>query len=780
MLRFMPRRLPENMPDEINGLPGWFAMLLMQRGVDTGEKVHAFLHPSLNQLHDPFLMQGMDKAVSLIRGAVLRKDPVVVYGDYDVDGVCAASMMLLMLRSMGIQADYYIPSRHDEGYGLNEQAVRTLAKDYHLLLTVDCGITSVKEVSLAKELGMRVIVTDHHQLGPELPAADAVLNPLMGVYPFRRLCGAGVALKLIQALGGRDEAAEYLDMAALATIADIVPLTEENRAIAALGLGSLADTKRPGLKALMDAAGMDVKDGKAVKAGQVAFQMAPRLNAGGRLKSASLGVELMLATDSNKAMELAETLNGENANRQKLEAEIFQQALAQVEAETDFLEDRILIAVGEGWNHGVIGLAASRLTERYHYPSIVLSRTGEECVGSVRSIPGVNIHEMLSACGDLFLRFGGHEQAAGLTMNSSNVTEMKRRLSKAIREKCCPEVYIPVREYDLALPLDQVTEGMAQMIQALQPTGFGNPDPVFLLESAQVQDMRPVGREGAHLKCSLYQEGTLRSAIAFQMGKMAQTMPRLVDVLFSPELNEWNGSITVQCNIKAIRSSNAQIPGCEDQAQKALLQEIRGMTANISKIHPPFVQADESFLPMALEGAQGTLILARAPNTARRISLTYGERLLITDRISDKRAFHTLLYPARLAELTDVWRCVILADGELLPGEAGLISESCPRAKVLVFPRSPELTEFLKPLALCDDSLRMLYKAARSLPGASPVKLMEAAGLTAAQLTAGLHILMEMELLTFEQEPFSLTMLPVKKRSTADSGLLHKLKTFSM
>jgi single-stranded-DNA-specific exonuclease len=780
MLRFIPRLMPEKMTDGLAGLPHWFAALLMKRGVDTGEKAQLFLHPSMSQLHDPFLMKGMGAAVSIIRGAIARKEPIVVYGDYDVDGVCAASMMLLTLRSMGAAADYYIPSRHDEGYGLNDQAVRTLAKDYSLLLTVDCGITSVSEVLLAKESGMRVIVTDHHQLGPELPPADAVLNPLMGEYPFRRLCGAGVALKLIQALGGTQMASEYLDMAALATIADIVPLMGENRAIASLGLEQMADTKRLGIKALMDAAGMDVKDRKAVKAGQVAFQMAPRLNAGGRLKSASLGVELMLTSNPNRAMELAETLNRENANRQKLEAEIFEQALAQVEAETDFSEDRVLIALGEGWNHGVIGLAASRLTERYHYPSIVLSRTGEECVGSVRSIPGVNIHEMLTACSDLFLRFGGHEQAAGLTITASNVPELKRRLSCVIREKCDPEVYIPVREYDLALPLCDVTEGMAQMLQSLQPTGFGNPEPVFLLENAQMQDMRPVGREGAHLKCSLFQEGTLRSAIAFQMGKMAQTMPRRVDVLFSPELNEWNGTVSVQCSVKAIRSSGAQVPEGEEQAQKALLQEIRGMTSNILKIHPAFIQADESFLSRALEGAQGTLILARAPNTARRISLTYGERLLVTDSIADRRGFHTLLYPARLPELTDIWRTVILADGELMPGEAALIEKSCPRAKVLVFPRSVELTDFLRPLALCDDSLRRLYKAAKSLPGASPIQLAEAAGLTAAQLMAGLHILMELELLIFQEETFSLTVLPVQKRSTDQSSLLQALKTFSI
>ncbi len=775
MLRLVKRTMPENAV--IEGLPGWLAALLTQRGVDTQEKAQRFLHPSLDDLHDPYLMQGMDTAAEMIRAAIAQKDPIVVYGDYDVDGVCAASMMLLMLRSMGAKADYYIPSRHEEGYGLNGQAVRSLARDYRLLLTVDCGITSAQEVSLAKELGMRVIITDHHQLGPILPPADAVLNPLMGDYPFRRLCGAGVAFKLIQALCGTQTAEEYIDLAALATIADLVPLEDENRVIAALGLDKMADTKRLGLKALMEAAGMD---GKAVRAGQVAFQMAPRLNAGGRLKSASLGVELLLATDSAKAGELAEVLNRENALRQKMEAELFQQALAQVEAETDFLTDRALIAVGEGWNHGVIGLAASRLTERYHYPSIVLSRTGEECVGSARSIPGVNIHEMLSACSDLFLRFGGHEQAAGLTIPAQNVPELKRRLSGVIARRCDPEVFVPVREYDLQLSLREVTEDMVHRLQALQPTGVGNPEPVFLLHDGQVQDMRPVGREGAHLKCSLFQDGTLRSAIAFQMGRMAAAIPRRADVLFSPELNEWNGTVSVQCNIKAIcPAAGAQIPDGEAAAHAALLQEIRGMAANISKIHPAFLPADEARLAKALEGVQGTVILARAPKTARRICQAYGDKLLVTDAIGDRRGFHTLLYPARLPELTDMWRTVVLADGELIPGEASFIAQCCPRASVLVFPRSGELTEFLKPLALDNDSLRRLYMAVRSLPGAYPQQLAQASGLNMAQLMAGLHILMEMTLLTFQEEPFSLTMLPAVKKSPNESGLLRALKAAS-
>ena len=777
MLRFVQRRT-ENNTSQLEGYPDWLASLLAMRGVDTKEKAEAFLHPSIHQLHDPFLMKDMDKAAAMLKEAILKKTPIVVYGDYDVDGVSSTAMMVLALRSLGATVDYYIPSRHEEGYGLNGQAVNTLADKYRLLVTVDCGITAAKEVAQAKELGLAVIITDHHQLGPELPPADAILNPLMGEYPFRRLCGAGVVLKVLQALGGMPLAEEYLDLAALATIADLVPLNGENRAIAALGLAKMAETRRPGLKALMEAAGILGKEKKGVTAGQAAFGLAPRINAGGRLKSAALGVELLLTEDEKKAVELAQTLNDENAKRQGLEAEIFAQALAQVEAETDFYEDRVLFAAGEGWNHGVVGLAASRLTERFHYPAIVFAVTGEECVGSARSIPGVNIHEMLSTCRDLFLRFGGHEQAAGLTMKTEHLKELKARLSKAIWERCDPQAYIPLREYDLPITLKSVTEDMARRLLQLQPTGFSNPDPVFLLESAQVQDMRLVGRDGAHLKCSLFEGGAMRSAIGFQLGKMAASMPRLTDVLFAPELNEWNGAVTVQCNVKAIRqASDAHLPdGTEEAAGEAILQEILDLAANSNKIHPAPLLADDAILLDALNGAQGTVILCRARKTAERIAHLYGEKLVSTDTLSDRRGFHTLFYPARLSQLLGVWRTVILADGELLPGEADIIAQRCPKARILACPKSDALRELVRPLALTDDALRGLYKTCKAAAYTTLLKLSAEAQLSVVQVKTGLLILSELSLLTFTQEPYSLTMLPPVKRSLSDSRLLNALR----
>ncbi len=773
MLRFVKRTAPE--PVKIAGVPGWLSALLAARGADTAEKAERFLHPSPDQLHDPLLMQGMDTAVSLIRQCIKDRVPTVVYGDYDVDGVCSTAMLVTALKTLGAEASYYIPSRHQEGYGLNAQAVRKLAGSYGLLVTVDCGITSVKEVGLAKSLGMHVIVTDHHQLGPELPPADAVLNPLIGEYPFRSLCGAGVAFKLVQALDGAI-AAEYLDLAALATIADLVPLTEENRVIAALGLERIAHTERAGLRALKEAAGVGV-GGKPVGAGQVAFQLAPRLNAVGRLKKASLGVELLTTAEAAKARDLAEALNQENALRQELEAEVFSLALAQVEAETDFLSDRVLIAVGEGWNSGVIGLAAGRLTERFHYPAIVLSQTGGECVGSARSIPGVNIFEMLCTCRDLFLRFGGHEQAAGLTIPAKDVPELKRRLSAAIWQACDPEVYIPVREYDLSLPLHEVTETMARSLKALEPTGLGNPGPVFLLEGGQVQDMRPVGRDGAHLKCSLYKDGVLRSAIAFQMGPMAGRMPPRVDVLFSPELNEWNGTVSVQCNIKAIKGAEGALPReAAEMAREAALQDIAALAANNNEIHPDAQVSDESVLSGVLAGAQGALILARAPETAARIAGMYGERLQMPQGLDDRRCFHTLLFPARLGALHGDWRTVILADGELLPGEAELIAMRCPKARVHALAKSGAARDLLKPLALSDGALRGLYRALKGLAAPRLDRLAERTGLSPVQVKAGLHVFSELSLAAWEEEPFSLALLPPVKRNLEDSRILRALR----
>ena len=496
----------------LSGQPEWMSRLLRGRGIDTDEKAEKFLHPSVADLHDPLLMKDMDRTLKLIRAAVRRGDRILVYGDYDVDGISACVILTETLRAFirregsDSRADYRIPRRHTEGYGLNEAAVREASGTYQMLITVDCGITSVREAALAKELGMTVIITDHHEPPETLPEGDAVMDPLLGDYPFRRLCGAGVALKICQGLLGLETAEEKLEIAALATVADIVPLMDENRVIVREGLRRMENTRRPGLRRLME----NAKVNFPLSAEDIAFRLAPRLNAAGRLGDATVGVRLLMTEDPDEAREIADRLEESNRLRQAEEMKIIAEAEALMATQTDLTRDRALILAGENWNSGLIGLAAGKLCERYNHPTVVLSIQGDKAVGSCRSIPGVHIWKMLSACGDdFFLRFGGHEQAAGLTLPTDRIGEFRRRLNAAIRESCPLECFLPVREYDSEMPLSEVTEATVKRLAALEPTGCGNPAPVFLARGAEVQECRRVGKDRSHLKIALL-EGRAR------------------------------------------------------------------------------------------------------------------------------------------------------------------------------------------------------------------------------------------------------------------------------
>ena len=538
----------------IPGLPEWESELLCARGIDSAEKAEKFLHPALEDLLDPMRMAGMDRALRLIRMAIRRGDRILVYGDYDVDGICAVTVLLETLLEEGARASFRIPARHTEGYGLNEKAVREIAEEYQLLITVDCGIANVKEVRLAKELGMTVIVTDHHEIPEELPPADAILDPLLGDYPFRRLCGAGVALKICQAMQGMAGAEKRLEVAALATVADIVPLTEENRIIAREGMLRMEHTERPGLRAMMENAGIAFP----MHADDIAFRLGPRLNAAGRLEEASQGVRLLMTRDPGEAREIADHLEENNRKRQQTESAILTEAMELFPRQVDLRKDRVIILEGEGWNTGLIGLAAGRLCERYHHPAIVLSRQGDSAVGSCRSIPGVNIWQMLNRCGDLLIRFGGHEQAAGLTIAAERIPELRKRLNEAVRAECRDSCFLPVKEYDSCLSLGQVTLEMIRDLEALEPTGCGNPAPVFLCRDAGVQEARRVGRDRSHLKLTLLEGGELRDGIGFGLGSAADRMLRRADVLFRPVRNEFGGRVSPQLQVQAIRPAAGQ------------------------------------------------------------------------------------------------------------------------------------------------------------------------------------------------------------------------------
>ena len=546
--RFIQRNIPE--APSFPGLPGWFSGLLRARGISTEEEARHFLEPSLADLHDPFLLPGMAETVRLLREAITRGDTILVYGDYDADGVCASSILLETLHEEGASLAYRIPSRHQEGYGLNPQAVREIAQKAKLLITVDCGITSVEEVALAKELGLTVIITDHHQPPEILPQADAVMDPLLGDYPCPYLCGAGVALKICQALQGMAGVEKRLDLAALATVADIVPLLGENRVIVREGLRRMESTARPGLKALIAAAGIE----PPMNADHIAFRLGPRLNAAGRLGDAKLGVHLLLTPDPAKAQNIAAMLEEANRTRQNLEKQLTSAALEQLSLDA-LAKSHVILAAGPDWNPGLVGLTAGRLCERFHLPAIVLSLHEGMASGSCRSIPGVNIYRMLSACPDLLEHFGGHEQAAGLTVKEENIPLLRERLEAVISSAAPEECFLPAAEYDLIVPFRTWTPETLALLSSLEPTGCGNPPPAFLLKDAEVQSLRKVGKDGSHLKVTVLDEDlTMVDGIAFGAGETADEAPLKVDLLYKPIRNDFRGRVSIEAQIMYINA----------------------------------------------------------------------------------------------------------------------------------------------------------------------------------------------------------------------------------
>ena len=772
MLRFVKRGGDTLQP--LGDYPQWLAALLRTRGMDTVEKAERFLHPSLEQLHDPFLMQGMEKAVRIIRDAVGKGDRIVIYGDYDVDGVCATTILMETLRDMGADVSFRIPSRHSEGYGLNCDAVREMAQEYKLLITVDCGVTNHEEVRLAQMLGMTVVVTDHHQLADTPSPADAVLNPLLGDYPFRRLCGAGVALKVCQALCGMDAVRKRIDVAALATVADIVPLIDENRVIVREGLMLMGDSQRIGLKMLMAVSGVEAP----VNAGHVGFRLGPRLNAGGRLEDASQGVTLLMTQDRIEAERIAGHLEENNRMRQAIETEIEEKAMETIRREVDFLTDKVIIVMGEGWNSGVIGLTAGRICEKLHFPTIVLSRQDDIAVGSCRSIPGVNIHAMLCTCSDLFERFGGHEQAAGLTMRAELVPELRRRLNLAISQNCDEQCYVPEKEYDLTLPLQAVDLPLIERLELLQPTGYGNPSPVFLCQGAHVQEARRVGRDRSHLKMTLLDGGAVRGGIGFSLGDMADQGIERADVLFTPEKNEYNGRVTPQLSIKAIKPAEGSAPlPDEDAFFRAILQEITQLAENSYKIQVAEAEIDvinETAVRKLMQSGRGTLLIAHERERAAAFAVE-GRVDVCVGRAADERAFSTLLCGVEPDALRDVWRDIVLLDGALLPGEAEMIRERCPRARLHRMKDNPAMVTLMDALRMDDETLRGLYRALRA--GQTKLTaLTEATGLTKAQVLTGLTAFSQVKLAETSISPYAVRLLPPVKCRMDDSALIRYLR----
>lgn len=540
------------------------AQVLVNRGLRTPEQARAFLTAGRSQILDPFRLKGMKEAVALIRARLSQGGPILIYGDYDADGVTATATLVTALRALGAQVEYYIPDRFSEGYGLNADALRALrSRGHDFVVTVDTGVSAVAEAELARELGMTLVVTDHHEPGPVLPEVPALVNPRRPdcTYPFKGLAGAGVAFKLALALEAPN-VWDLLDLVTLGTVADLMPLVGENRSIVREGLSRLGATHRPGLRALMEVAGVK----PPITAGHVGFALAPRINALGRMSIATEAVELLLTDDPHRAQELARRLDAENRARQETEAAILQEALAQAAALPPEEREWALVLAGEGWHHGVVGICASRVLEVYHRPTILLSIDGDEARGSARSIPGFHIQRALLQMADLFTKFGGHAAAAGMSLRSaSQVSELRRRLNRLAAEWLRPEDLVPEQRVDAFVPLEQVDERLVQELMALEPYGIGNPAPVLATDGVWVADGRPIGREQQHLKLQLCSgnDGAGSAPVEAVGWNMAAVLPQKgqrLAVAYQPEINTFMGRTRIQLVLKDLKAASGASP----------------------------------------------------------------------------------------------------------------------------------------------------------------------------------------------------------------------------
>lgn len=753
-------RQKAEIPQALGMYPGWMAQLLQARGIETREAAEAFLHPSREQILDPLLLHDMAKARDMLLDAVLQKLPVVIYGDYDCDGVCASAILLDTLEKMGADVQPYIPDRHREGYGLNMDAVEELAQTYKVLVTVDCGITSVQEVALAKEKGMQVIVTDHHTVGDALPAADAVVTPHLGHYPFPGLCGAGVAWKLALALAGH-EAEALMDIAAMATVADMVPLLQENRAIVKLGLEKMEHTKRPGLVTLMQLAGMS----GSVSAQQVAFQLAPRINACGRMDSAMIALEMLRTRDGARGMALARQAHELNEERKALENAVIDEASAQA-AGMDLQKYHALVVQGDTWNSGVVGLAAGKLAEKLGYPTVALAREGDNYVGSARSASDVDIYQALKTCEDLFLRFGGHKQAAGMTLPADKVAEFRERLSDAVKAQLMGKA--PRKQYlcDGEMLFSDVTVESIQRLNQMEPFGMGNPSPQFLCRHAQALNLRAVGTEGRHLQCTFQQGDEVRKGIFFGAGAM-QGRDGMYSLVFSPEKNEFRGNVSAQLQLKHMLLEPESLKKNEALEAKYFTWQQRE--------NEEALPLDMAGLDQLMTGEQGTLLVCRTLETALKMQQRFPAAQFALHQAQDPRAYHTVLLYGLSHLPCAPFENVVLCDGEM--GEGAQWQKTCPDARVYALPASDAVRGLASQMAVARQELLYCYAILLHfrdgmLPKPSDVQAFaEVASLTVPQGYYALEVIRQMGLIDYRQEPFEIGFTERKKSNLEQSVL---------
>ncbi|MDZ7362822.1 MAG: single-stranded-DNA-specific exonuclease RecJ [candidate division KSB1 bacterium] len=541
-------------------VPPIIARIMLNRGLDSMTSAREFFNVSLQHLHDPFLMADMQTAVERLAQALAHQERLLIYGDYDVDGTTATALSTLVFRTLGYEAPHYIPERLREGYGLSMAGIeKAHAAGVDLILAVDCGVTAHKEIQRARELGIDVIVCDHHQPAAQLPPANALLNPKRNdcPYPFKELCGVGVVFKLMQGLFrylNRDEKElyRYLDLVAIGSAADIVPLVDENRIFVKHGLEQLNRTENTGLRALVQVCGLQKT---AIDGGQVLFIIAPRINAVGRMGDARRAVSLLISQNENEALEIAQILDAENRERRSVDDETFREAVEMIQTQCDPQNDTAFVLHQEHWHPGVIGIVASRVVEKYFRPTVMIATANGMGKGSVRSIPGFDIYRALSQCADLLLAFGGHKYAAGLTIETEQIPALRRRLQEVAGRSLTPELLAPKLRIDGEIRLPEIETRLVNFLKALAPYGPQNMRPVFVSRGVRVSGAPQIVGNN-HLRFHVKQDNKRFDCIGFGLGEKINLLNNSkgeIDLAYLIEENTYQGRTTLQLRIKDIR-----------------------------------------------------------------------------------------------------------------------------------------------------------------------------------------------------------------------------------
>lgn len=551
----------EILMNELN-ISSLVASLLVNRGMDSVEEARHFLFPQDQSFHDPYLLKDMDKAVARIKLAIEQQEQILIFGDYDADGVSSTAVMMKTLRELGAQVQFYIPNRFTEGYGPNEPAFRYAAEiGVHLIITVDTGISALHEAKVAKELGIDLIITDHHEPGPELPEALAIIHPKLkdSIYPFRELAGVGVAFKLSHALYGYVPE-HLLDIAVIGTVADLVSLKGENRLIVKGGIQQLKTTKCVGLKALFKLTSVNPSN---INEETIGFSLAPRINAAGRLDTADIAVHLLLTEDPYEAESIAEEMDDLNKQRQAIVNAITEEAIKEVEENFPISQNSVLVIGKEGWNAGVIGIVASKLVERFYRPTIVLSFDQEkgQAKGSARSIAGFDLFNNLSTCRDILPHFGGHPMAAGMTLSLEHVESLRQRLNALAQDQLTDDDFTPIVHIDGEIDLVDVKLSTIEEMQKLSPYGVDNPKPKVLLNNVNLSAIRKIGAEQTHLKLTLGESSTTLDGVGFGLGHLYDHISpnAVLSVIGQLSINEWNNTRKPQIFLEDIAIQSWQL-----------------------------------------------------------------------------------------------------------------------------------------------------------------------------------------------------------------------------